>query len=140
MYTQSQIIILMITWQCSVCNLLKRCFHFPTESGLKLEHTITNPCQCKRNKGLQVYVTYLNLTLHIQTTLTSLVDNMHSHTITDITYHSKCNSGLPLRYIVLSSKCYPSNFCNTGSTNSTLNFSLVRGRPNMVGAHDIVVA
>ena len=39
---------------------------------------------------------------------------------------------------IISSKCYQTNFCNTSSLDSAHSFSLVRGCPNMAGAHDIV--
>ena len=58
----------------------------------------------------------------------------------DIIYHSKCSSGLPLRYIVLSSKCYQTNFSNIGSTDSAHCFYLVRGCPVCGNINHIVIS
>ena len=58
----------------------------------------------------------------------------------DIIYHSKCSSGLPLRYIVLSSNCYQTNFSNIGSTDSAHCFYLVRGCPVCGNINHIVIS
>ena len=74
-----------------------------------------------RQSDQWVSVTYLNLIPHCsiykQHWLHLLMICIHILSI-DIIYHSKCSSGLPLRYIVLSSNCYQTNFSNIGSTDS----------------------